>query len=92
MDELGHTKIDLFKIDIEGSEFSVINKALLDKLNIRQMCIDHHEHMFENGNSKLKELVPGIHRNNYMIFYTENDIGKNRTFSCIKKDEIGLNL
>lgn len=43
---------------------------------------------FKKGNNKLKELVSGVQKSNYVIFYTENDVSKNRTFSCIRKDEI----
>lgn len=88
MRELGHEKIDLLKLDIEGSEFSVLKTALSDGLDIRQICIDHHEHMFENGNDKLIELVNNLRRHDYRIFYTERDASKCRSFTCIKNEFI----
>ncbi len=88
MCEYGHDRVDLLKLDIEGSEFSVLEKALDDSLDIRQMCIDHHEHMFNNGNDKLKHLVNSLHKKGYIIFYAEQDVAKCRSFSCIKSDYV----
>jgi FkbM family methyltransferase len=40
MDELGHTKLDLLKIDIEGAEYEVLESLLQDKINVRYLCVD----------------------------------------------------
>lgn len=88
MKELGHDRIDLLKLDIEGSEFSVLKSALMDELDIRQMCIDHHEHMFRRGNDRLTGLLNDLHQCGYSIFYTERDILKCRSFTCMKNEFI----
>lgn len=85
MKELGHTKVDLLKMDIEGSEFGVIDSILKTNLDIRQMCIDHHEYMFKNGNKYLKKLLEELKKSEYKIFYAEKDSMHNRNFSCIRR-------
>jgi len=40
MSELGHTRIDLLKLDIEGSEIAVLNKMLDDKIYPRYICVE----------------------------------------------------
>jgi FkbM family methyltransferase len=41
----GHTRIDLFKLDIEGFEYGVIESCLEDGLKIPQICLEFH-HFF----------------------------------------------
>jgi FkbM family methyltransferase len=46
-----HDHIDLLKIDIEGSEYEVIENILQRRILIRQICVEYHHH-----------LIPGIKR------------------------------
>lgn len=43
MAELGHHKIDLLKLDIEGAEYQVIRSLLDEGLNIGALCIEFDE-------------------------------------------------
>jgi len=43
MQELGHTRIDLLKIDIEGAEYQVIESIIQDKIDIGIICIEFDE-------------------------------------------------
>lgn len=50
MKELGHQQIDILKMDIEGSEFKVVNDMMnpdLDNINIGLFCVETHERFFE---------------------------------------------
>ena len=40
MAKLGHTKIDLLKLDIEGSEIDVLNRMIKDKIFPKYLCIE----------------------------------------------------
>ncbi|NQW21569.1 MAG: FkbM family methyltransferase [Chloroflexi bacterium] len=40
MDELGHTELDLLKIDIEGAEYEVLESIIEDDLKIKYLCVD----------------------------------------------------
>ncbi|MEZ4963882.1 MAG: FkbM family methyltransferase [Saprospiraceae bacterium] len=43
MQQLGHRKIDLLKLDIEGAEYQVINAILKDHIEIDMMCVEYDE-------------------------------------------------
>ena len=43
MQEMGHSKIDLLKIDIEGAEYKVIESIIEDKLDIKIICVEYDE-------------------------------------------------
>lgn len=43
MQELGHDRIDLLKLDIEGAEYQVIESLLADKLAVDILCIEYDE-------------------------------------------------
>jgi FkbM family methyltransferase len=47
----GHAQIDLLKLDIEGSEYEVIEDLLASGIKVRQICVEYHH-----------EILPGIHR------------------------------
>ena len=51
MEDLGHSSIDLLKLDIEGAEYEVINSIWEDKLNIRAIAIE-----FDEAHSPLDEM------------------------------------
>jgi FkbM family methyltransferase len=51
MEKNGHNHIDLLKLDIEGSEYGVIDDLLKHRIPVRQICVEFH-----NGN------LPGIRR------------------------------
>ena len=40
MQENGHTRIDLLKMDIEGAEYRVIDEIIARKIPIRWLCIE----------------------------------------------------
>ena len=56
--ELGHEKIDILKMDIEGAEFEVIHDIICDGIEFGQLCIEVHDRFFENGDKRLKDSIP----------------------------------
>jgi FkbM family methyltransferase len=46
MSELGHKKIDILKMDIEGFEYEVIDDIIKDGLNITQILVEFHHEMY----------------------------------------------
>ncbi len=40
MRELGHRKVDLLKLDIEGAEFDVMESLIADELEVTVLCIE----------------------------------------------------
>lgn len=43
MEDNGHKKIDLLKIDIEGAEYKVIESIIEDNINIKILCVEYDE-------------------------------------------------
>lgn len=68
MYELGHNHIDVLKMDIEGSEYAVIDNILDSKISITQILIEFHDRFFEKGNLKSKEAIEKLKLNGYEIF------------------------
>ncbi|MBD2699313.1 FkbM family methyltransferase [Spirosoma sp. BT702] len=54
MQQLGHTSVDLVKIEIEGAEYTVIDSILEDKLDIKLILVEFDE--IHNPNGKLFHL------------------------------------
>jgi FkbM family methyltransferase len=55
MEELGHTRIDLLKLDVEGAEYEVLEPVFAEDLSCRVLCVDFHEvtslgHMVDSVN------------------------------------------
>jgi FkbM family methyltransferase len=65
---LGHEKIDVLKMDIEGSEYDVIEGILSSGVVIDQLAIELHERFFEDGQARSKELVRAIKNAGYELF------------------------
>lgn len=66
--ELGHKHIDVLKMDIEGSEYDVIENILDSEISITQILIEFHDRFFENGYFKSKEVINKMNRSGYKIF------------------------
>jgi FkbM family methyltransferase len=41
--ELGHERIDLLKLDIEGAEYEVLDAALREDVEFRVLCVEFHK-------------------------------------------------
>lgn len=75
-------KVDLLKLDIEGSEFAVLDNILSEGLDIRQMTIDLHHRSMINNKNLLKNLINKLHKCGYKVCYVEEG---NLNICCIKK-------
>lgn len=77
--ELGHEdkRIDFLKLDIEGSEYTVIENILQDNLNPVQMSVEFHgnsDYIFSwvSNNKKLRENYHSyLFRDNEIFFFTK---------------------
>ena len=57
LDELGHTKIDVLKMDIEGAEYQVLESMLRSRAEINQISIEFHDRFFKDGREKTKRAI-----------------------------------
>lgn len=60
MQTLGHNKIDLLKIDIEGAEYEVIDSIIENKIKPTVLCIEFH--LLEKGKEQILESVKKLER------------------------------
>ena len=68
INELGHTNIDFLKMDIEGSEYGVLESIIDTNICINQILIEFHDRFFKNGKDKSINAVKRLKANGYEIF------------------------
>ncbi len=68
VNKLGHAKIDVLKMDIEGAEYSVIENILESNTPIGQILIEFHERFFEDGKTKSIDVIEKLKKKGYEIF------------------------
>lgn len=70
---LRHTHIDLLKMDIEGSEYAVIDDLLRDNDKPNQLLIEFH-HRFESiGADQTRQAIHKLQAAGYHIFHEQNN-------------------
>jgi FkbM family methyltransferase len=83
--KLGHSKIDILKLDIEGSEYEVLNDILKSSIQIDQICIEFH-HRFK-GISKMKTIqaIKSLKDNGYLLIAISKQAEE---FTFIRKEAL----
>jgi FkbM family methyltransferase len=79
MNNYGHNRVDILKLDIEGEEYSVIKDVLESNLHISQILVEFH-HRFESFEVDMTQnTVRKLNRKGYKLFYISNT-GKEMSF------------
>jgi len=79
--QLGHERIDVLKMDIEGAEYEVIENILSEKIPINQLLIEFHARFFNDGRSKTRDCIRRLNQHGYRIFAASNS-GQEVSFIC----------
>jgi FkbM family methyltransferase len=66
--ELGHKKIDLLKMDIEGTEYAVIEDIVKQSLDISQILVEFHHRFEQVSVSQTKQAIETLNKHGYKIF------------------------
>ena len=83
MREIGHSKIDILKMDIEGAEYEVINEIIDKSIPVRQLLVEFH-HFFSNISvKKTRKTLEKLKKAGYKVFYV--DPGR-KEFSFFNKE------
>ena len=69
MQELGHSRIDLLKMDIEGAEYDVIDDVLRSRLRIPQILVEFHHRFPGVGIERSRRAVDQLNAAGYRIFF-----------------------
>jgi FkbM family methyltransferase len=65
---LGHTSIDLLKIDIEGFEYNVLLDIISSNIRPKQLLVEFHHFFPEVGNAKTEDAIQYLEANGYRLF------------------------
>ncbi len=72
--ELGHTYIDVLKMDVEGVEYDVVEDVLNAEVTIGQILIEFHDRFFEDGLHKSREVVQKLNAKGYQVFAVSDSL------------------
>lgn len=68
MQDLGHDRIDLLKMDIEGAEYVVLKDLLASRIPVSQLLVEFHHRWPEIGVEKTKQAIRDLNSVGYRIF------------------------
>ena len=69
MRDLGHSTIDVLKMDIEGAEYEVIDDILGSGVQIEQILVEFHHRLPSVGIDRTRQAVRKLNEAGYRIFF-----------------------
>jgi len=85
MISLGHSKLDLLKLDVEGAEYKIIDSILEDNLNIKVICVEYDEcfnALDKKYKERIKQSIMGLLSLGYVQVYDQG----NCNYTFVRKD------
>ena len=83
MSELGHDRVDLLKMDIEGAEYEVIEDLCVSGIRPRQLLVEFHHRFPGMGPSKTRASVETLRAMGYRLFSVSD---RNEEFGFVLVD------
>jgi FkbM family methyltransferase len=68
MKDLGHSRLDILKMDIEGSEYAVLEQFTKDRPDVAQLLVEFHHRFPEVGPAKTEASLDALGRAGYKLF------------------------
>jgi len=66
--ELGHSSIDLLKMDIEGSEYAVLADLVARAIPVKQLLVEFHHRFPGVGDDRSQASIDLLERHGYKLF------------------------
>lgn len=79
--KLGHPKIDILKMDVEGAEYELIEDIINMHIPVQQVLIEFHHRFAHIGLKQTRQAVSTLNRAGYKIFHVS---ATGEEFSFIK--------
>ncbi|EOS80781.1 FkbM family methyltransferase [Dorea sp. 5-2] len=67
MERFGHSRLDLLKMDVEGSEFMALPDILESGLEFDQLCIETHTRIFPDSVEKMRGVKKLLNDHGYLL-------------------------
>ncbi|MEB2310480.1 MAG: FkbM family methyltransferase [Sorangiineae bacterium] len=67
--ELGHARVDVLKMDVEGAEYDVIDDLLANGPRPAQLLVEFHHHMPEIALERTESAIDKLERAGYRVFH-----------------------
>jgi len=83
---LGHTHIDMLKMDIEGAEYEVIHDLLRSGIRVGQLLVEFHHRWPEVGVAKTRDAIRSLNAGGYEIFNVSPS-GEEYAFVKVRVDQ-----
>lgn len=80
MRELGHRRVDILKLDIEGAEYDVIDEicathASGDGVPVSQILVEFHHRFFADGPQRTRRAIDRLNERGFSVFdISANDV------------------
>ena len=73
MSELGHSSLDVLKMDIEGCEYEVLDDLLASDIRPPQLLVEFHHKVLKMGLSQTKSYYDRLIDDGYRLFYLSDN-------------------
>jgi len=83
MQRLGHERVDVLKMDVEGAEYSVLKDVLASGVPVGQILIEFHHHRPGIAIATTQEAIDGLERAGYEMFHGDP---RGYEFSFLRSD------
>ncbi len=79
VDRLGHARIDLLKMDIEGAEYDVLDGMLATDIRPKQLLVEFHHRFSSIGLDATRQIIERLREAGYGVFAV-SEIGREVSF------------